>query len=268
MENVKYLWQHVWREKTWKIKEKEQLREMVAYNIMCNGFGVEEESPLENVRSDDYNYDYDIVDNGQKSSKKLRIRKFWTEWTQELHDKFVDAVIQLGEGRCYPKEILELMNVPSLTRMQVASHLQKCRTGSWRPPGERKTHNGNVVASPETESVKPKPKKFGSMPILTKHSMHQKLQIQENTEKINDPQIYDQTNNNNNVFDYHPQLAQVESQQNLGGYTFSQDNVAAPYTEQVVTNLQRVPYAFMPNETFMFDFNSVTSGNLQAFEID
>ncbi|XP_057789995.1 two-component response regulator-like APRR2 [Salvia miltiorrhiza] len=63
--------------------------------------------------------------------------KVWTEWTQELHDKFMFAVRQLGPGRCYPKDILEVMNVPGLTRMQVASHLQKCRIGSWTPPNER-----------------------------------------------------------------------------------------------------------------------------------
>ncbi|PWA33870.1 hypothetical protein CTI12_AA624520 [Artemisia annua] len=46
------------------------------------------------------------------------------EWTKELHTKFISVTRQLGEGRCYPMEILKLMNVPGLTRMQVASHLQ------------------------------------------------------------------------------------------------------------------------------------------------
>ncbi|PWA39409.1 hypothetical protein CTI12_AA572280 [Artemisia annua] len=46
------------------------------------------------------------------------------EWTVELHTKFISATRQLGEGRCYPMKILQLMNVPSLTRMQVASHLK------------------------------------------------------------------------------------------------------------------------------------------------
>nr|GEX89731.1 two-component response regulator ARR12-like [Tanacetum cinerariifolium] len=61
-------------------------------------------------------------------------KKTCVEWTPELHAKFINAVIQLGEGskssadnirsRCYPKNILDLMAVPGLTRMQVASHLQ------------------------------------------------------------------------------------------------------------------------------------------------
>ncbi|KAK6779918.1 hypothetical protein RDI58_022102 [Solanum bulbocastanum] len=46
-------------------------------------------------------------------------------------------VISVG---CYPKEILEVMirDVPDLTRMQVASHLQKCRRNDWTAPEERK----------------------------------------------------------------------------------------------------------------------------------
>ncbi|CAA2968934.1 two-component response regulator ARR14-like [Olea europaea subsp. europaea] len=260
MENVMYLWQHVWREKTWKIKEKEQLQETVAYNTMSYGFAAEEEIPMENVMSDVN----DVVENGDQSRKKARTRKVWTEWTQELHNKFVDAAIQLGEGKCYPEEILDLMNVPGLTRMQVASHLQKCRNGSWRPREVRKNHTVNIMASPKIEATKPRPRKYGSMPIFTKHSEQQNLQIQEDTEKIQDPQIYDPTNNNNNVFDNYPQFPQVETLQDLSGFTFARDNFATPDTVQAGTNLQIVPDTFMPDNLFMFDFNSVTNGNLEA----
>ncbi|PHU07691.1 hypothetical protein BC332_24180 [Capsicum chinense] len=51
-------------------------------------------------------------------------RKDCIEWTTDLHFIFTKAVKQLGEGRCYPAEILEVMNVPSLTKKQVVSHLQ------------------------------------------------------------------------------------------------------------------------------------------------
>ncbi|KAJ0852158.1 putative transcription factor MYB-HB-like family [Helianthus annuus] len=67
--------------------------------------------------SDDNNY------NGDSSMKK----KVCMEWTKELHEKFLNALSQLGEERWFPKKILELMGVPGLTRMQVASHLQKYR---------------------------------------------------------------------------------------------------------------------------------------------
>ncbi|GKA45670.1 two-component response regulator ARR12-like protein [Tanacetum coccineum] len=59
------------------------------------------------------------------------LKKNHIAWTRELHTKFISATRQLGEGRCYPMEILKLMNVPGLTRMQVASHLQRCRGGRW-----------------------------------------------------------------------------------------------------------------------------------------
>ncbi|XP_060174422.1 two-component response regulator ORR26-like [Lycium barbarum] len=60
------------------------------------------------------------------------------EWTIDLHTKFMEVMQQLGEGRCFPKDILKVMKVSSLTKMQVASHLQKCRNNNWRAPKERK----------------------------------------------------------------------------------------------------------------------------------
>ncbi|KAL3643196.1 hypothetical protein CASFOL_014011 [Castilleja foliolosa] len=84
--------------------------------------------------------------------------KMCTEWTSELHEKFMAAVQQLGEGRCFPKDILELMNVPGLTRMQVASHLQKCRHG-WQPSKERQ-------GRPPKASNPRQTKKYGIFPRL------------------------------------------------------------------------------------------------------
>ncbi|XP_024992485.1 two-component response regulator ARR12-like [Cynara cardunculus var. scolymus] len=48
-------------------------------------------------------------------------------WTKEMHQKFLDAVAQLGHDKAFPKKIVELMNLPGLTRENVASHLQKYR---------------------------------------------------------------------------------------------------------------------------------------------
>ncbi|KAK4719119.1 hypothetical protein R3W88_017457 [Solanum pinnatisectum] len=55
---------------------------------------------------------------------KVVRRKNCTKWTVDLHAKFMKSLELLGEGRCYPKQIVEVMNVHGLTRMQVASHLQ------------------------------------------------------------------------------------------------------------------------------------------------
>ncbi|MCD7464115.1 hypothetical protein HAX54_052151 [Datura stramonium] len=75
----------------------------------------------------------------QNNANKTVTRKCYTVWTMDLHKKFMEAVDQLGDGRCCPVEILEVMNVPGLTRLQVASHLQKCRNNNWRAPKERKS---------------------------------------------------------------------------------------------------------------------------------
>ncbi|MCD7455422.1 hypothetical protein HAX54_028108 [Datura stramonium] len=64
------------------------------------------------------------VESPKSAINKAIRQKDYTEWTEDLHAKFVEAVQQLGEGRCYPKDILEVMNVPGLTEMQVASHLE------------------------------------------------------------------------------------------------------------------------------------------------
>ncbi|PWA45850.1 two-component response regulator ARR14 [Artemisia annua] len=80
------------------------------------------------------------------------------EWTKELHTKFISVTRQLGEGRCYPMEILKLMNVPGLTRMQVASHLQRCRRGRWEVKEKRQ------VLAPSKSREKEIIIKHGRMP--------------------------------------------------------------------------------------------------------
>ncbi|OIW14405.1 hypothetical protein TanjilG_20851 [Lupinus angustifolius] len=46
-------------------------------------------------------------------------------WSLELHNKFIDAVNQLGIEKALPKKILKLMNDENLTYDQIASHLQR-----------------------------------------------------------------------------------------------------------------------------------------------
>ncbi|KAI4371602.1 hypothetical protein MLD38_009931 [Melastoma candidum] len=51
-------------------------------------------------------------------------------WTADLHERFVDAVTQLGgASKATPKAIMRTMNVKGLTLFHLKSHLQKYRLG-------------------------------------------------------------------------------------------------------------------------------------------
>lgn len=89
--------------------------------------------------------DVELESDDPTTSKKPRV-----VWSVELHQQFVSAVNQLGLDKAVPKRILELMNVPGLTRENVASHLQKFRLYLKRLSGVAQQQNGMLNAVPGT----------------------------------------------------------------------------------------------------------------------
>ncbi|XAR62582.1 hypothetical protein NMG60_11017401 [Bertholletia excelsa] len=75
-------------------------------------------------------------------------------WTAELHERFVDAVTQLGgPDRATPKTIMRTMGIKGLTLYHLKSHLQKYRLG--KQSGKELTDtskDGGVAASCIAES--------------------------------------------------------------------------------------------------------------------
>ncbi|KAG6574152.1 putative two-component response regulator ARR21, partial [Cucurbita argyrosperma subsp. sororia] len=61
------------------------------------------------------------------AKNSIAIRKPKVIWTNSLHNRFLQAIKLIGLDKAVPKKILEFMNVPGLTRENVASHLQKYR---------------------------------------------------------------------------------------------------------------------------------------------
>ncbi|GJM92156.1 hypothetical protein PR202_ga08591 [Eleusine coracana subsp. coracana] len=130
MKELRNIWQHVYRKKMHEVKEIEGHDNFDDIQMLRNGCEALEERGLF-IRSESdtmrkrKDVDKDHAD--QELSDGTTVKKARVVWSVDLHQKFVNAVNQIGFDKVGPKKILDLMNVPGLTRENVASHLQKYR---------------------------------------------------------------------------------------------------------------------------------------------
>ncbi|CAI9096783.1 OLC1v1032996C1 [Oldenlandia corymbosa var. corymbosa] len=148
-EELKNIWQHIVRKRCTVSKEHELSGSLEDNDQQKQGNDESEYASCVNEGSDGMlrtlkkrkdskdEEDTELENDDPSTSKKPRV-----VWSVELHQQFVTAVNQLGIDKAVPKRILELMNVPGLTRENVASHLQKFRLYLKRLSGVSQTHGG------------------------------------------------------------------------------------------------------------------------------
>ncbi|KAE8667226.1 Two-component response regulator ARR1 [Hibiscus syriacus] len=157
MKELRNIWQHVFRKKIHEVRDIESLEGIESIHMTRSGSELFDDghflgggdTTLGRKRKDADNK-HDDKDLGDPSStKKARI-----VWTIDLHQKFVEAVNQIGFDKVGPKKILNLMNVPWLTRENVASHLQKYRLYLSRLQKERDVKNSFIGIKHSDPSLK------------------------------------------------------------------------------------------------------------------
>lgn len=90
------------------------------------------------------------------SDPKPRLR-----WTSDLHERFIDAVTQLGgPSKATPKAIMRTMGVKGLTLFHLKSHLQKYRLGKQSAkdlgePSKEGLSASHLVERPYTSNSSP-----------------------------------------------------------------------------------------------------------------
>ncbi|GAB4851827.1 hypothetical protein Ancab_031226 [Ancistrocladus abbreviatus] len=111
-------------------------------------------------------------------SGKQRLR-----WTADLHERFVDAITQLGgPDRATPKGVLRVMGVPGLTIYHVKSHLQKYRLAKYLPEspsdGPKDEKKGSADGSGMDSSQGVQINEALRMQMEVQKRLHEQLEVQ------------------------------------------------------------------------------------------
>uniref|UniRef100_A0A7N1A7V6 HTH myb-type domain-containing protein n=1 Tax=Kalanchoe fedtschenkoi TaxID=63787 RepID=A0A7N1A7V6_KALFE len=102
-------------------------------------------------------------------------------WTVELHERFVDAVAQLGgPDKATPKTIMRVMGVKGLTLYHLKSHLQKFRLGK-QPHKEFNEHSlkdALELQRSNTSSSGMMGRNMNEMQLEVQRRLHEQLEVQ------------------------------------------------------------------------------------------
>jgi len=118
------------------------------------------------------------VTSGGSGSAKQRLR-----WTPDLHDRFVEAINQLGGAdRATPKGVLKVMGVQGLTIYHVKSHLQKYRLAKYIPEslegGKSDKKKGNEIISNLEATSGTQIAEALQMQMEVQKRLHEQLEVQ------------------------------------------------------------------------------------------
>ncbi|XVF33805.1 hypothetical protein REPUB_Repub18cG0002600 [Reevesia pubescens] len=100
-------------------------------------------------------------------------------WTVELHERFVDAVTQLGgPDKATPKTIMRVMGVKGLTLYHLKSHLQKFRLGK-QPHKEFNDHSiKDDLQRNAASSSGMMARSMNEMQMEVQRRLHEQLEVQ------------------------------------------------------------------------------------------
>ncbi|KAH0723818.1 hypothetical protein KY290_006536 [Solanum tuberosum] len=122
-DNINYLWEYTTSLQKKKHTSKQVVQEFeenTNEKILNEVIYIESSSSVSERDKCTRKYDKaENEDGSSQPSKKSRI-----VWTDSLHNKFLEAIAILGVKKAYPRKILELMDIPGLSKKHIASHLQ------------------------------------------------------------------------------------------------------------------------------------------------
>ncbi|ESQ55846.1 hypothetical protein EUTSA_v10024686mg [Eutrema salsugineum] len=147
IEALKNIWQHVVRKKRNVSEHSGSVEDVGGGDRQQQRNDADNNSSSANEgnwRSSRKRKEEEVEEQGEDKEDTSSLKKPRVVWSVELHQQFVAAVNQLGVDKAVPKKILEMMNVPGLTRENVASHLQKYRIYLRRLGGVSQHQGGNM----------------------------------------------------------------------------------------------------------------------------